>query len=122
MRVFLTRNVNKAVDFVNGMAATVQGYDADTRSLRVLTKTGRHVAVWPWTDSDLGGITYYPVRPGYASTVPKMQGAELAHVTVYLDAANVPAAAYTAMSRVSRGTDYLIGGWVTPNHFTPAQG
>ncbi|MCP4239092.1 MAG: hypothetical protein GY772_00860, partial [bacterium] len=84
MQVYLTRNVNKSTDFVNGMRARVESYDAPSRGLRVITSTGYRVVVWPWTDTDLGNITYYPVRPGYASTVVKFQGAELEHVVLYL--------------------------------------
>ena len=50
----------------------------------------------------------------------KLQGAELPHVTVYMDAKFVPAAGYTAMSRVKVASQCLIGGWVTPDHFAPA--
>ena len=70
---------------------------------------------------DLGHRTYYPVRPGYASTILKFQGAGLNHVTVYLDAPGVPGAAYTAASRVKTGKDVLFGGALTREHFTPAR-
>ena len=49
----------------------------------------------------------------------KYQGAELEHVTVFLDAEGVPGAAYTALSRVSYGENFLIGGVVRPAHFKP---
>ena len=119
MRVYLTRNVRKDVDFVNGMEATVLKYDAGTGGLLVRTTTGFVVGVWPWTDPERGGLSYYPVRPGYASTILKFPGAELPHVVVYLDAPNVPAAAYTAISRVGRYKDFLLAGIVTASHFTP---
>ena len=48
------------------------------------------------------------------------EGAELAHVVVYLDVPNVKAAAYTAMSRVQYMRDCLIGGHVKQEHFRPA--
>eukprot|EP00973_Karenia_brevis_P054066 7510249-Karenia_brevis.AAC.1 len=60
------------------------------------------------------------MRPGYCSTIIKFQGAELEHVTVFLDTPGVPGAAYTAISRVSSSKDYLIGGTVNKFHFTPA--
>jgi hypothetical protein len=121
MQVYLTRNVRKDTDFVNGMKATVDRYHAPTQGLWVVTETGHRNVIWPWTDTDLGNHTYYPVRPGYASTVLKFQGAELRHATLFLDAANVPGAAYTAMSRVSYGNQCLIGGQVTRQHFMPAR-
>ena len=48
-------------------------------------------------------------------------GAELQHVVLYLDAPRVPAAAYTAMSRVRMQAHCLIGGIVQPHHFEPAR-
>ena len=63
----------------------------------------------------------YPVRPGYASTIMKFQGAELDHITVWLDAVGVPGAAYTAASRVRRGSDILFGGDLKAEHFKPAK-
>jgi len=119
MLVYLTRNVRKDVDFVNGMLAKVEDYDVRSMGLRVLTTTGKRVQIWRWTDKDLGNASYYPLRPGYASTILKFQGAELAHVTAYLDVAGVPGAAYTALSRVATSEQYLIGGNVNPHHFTP---
>ena len=56
-----------------------------------------------------------------ASTILKWQGAELEHVVAYLDVPHVPAAAYTALSRVKEGWQCLIGGVVTKHNFTPAR-
>ncbi|CAE7679552.1 Pif1, partial [Symbiodinium sp. CCMP2456] len=122
LRVHLTRNVDKSSDFVNGMEATVKSYDPNSRCLHVLTKTGRNLAVYPITDwvEGCGYVTAYPVRPGYASTVHKLQGAELEHITVWLDIPFMRAAGYVALSRVQRDTDYLLGGIVTRRHFLPA--
>ena len=93
---------------------------AATNDERRMTKDENRTTnfVWPWTDSELGHKTYYPVRPGYASTVLKFQGAELEHVTAYLD---VPGAAYTAASRSQKGSDILFGGKLTAEHFKPAR-
>ena len=121
MQIYMTRNVRKDVDYVNGMSAEVISWDATNQALRVKTATGHVVAIWPWTDTDLGNIVYYPVRPGYASTVGKFQGAELKHVTLYLDCPGVPAAGYTGLSRVATGKDFLIGGAVRKEHFMPAR-
>ena len=121
MRVYLTRNVRKDVDYVNGMSCAVLGYDRKSRGLLVKTWAGHSVTVWPWCDADLGNAVYYPVRPGYASTILKFQGAELPHVTVYLDAPGAPGAACTAISRVAYGKDFLLGGRLTADHFTPAR-
>ena len=121
MSLYMTRNMRKDTDYVNGMRCTVEAWDAVTRAIWVLTATGKRVAITRASNEDLGGLTYYPVRPGYASTIMKFQGAELPHVVVYLDKRHVPAAAYTAMSRVRMQAHCLIGGFVTPDHFTPAR-
>eukprot|EP00435_Cladocopium_sp_Y103_P046366 s2601_g13.t1 len=122
MRVFLTRNVSKPDDFVNGMLAEVQAYDPKSRCLEVITRTGKRLAVYPITEElpDGGKITSLPVRLGYACTVPKVQGMTLEHITLWLDAAGCRAAAYVALSRVKNDADYLIGGKVGPKHFIPA--
>ena len=113
----LTRNVNKEADFINGMEVTVQDYAKASRC-----ETGRHLAIYPITDwvKEAGYVTAYPMRPGYASTIHKLQGAELKHITIWLERRDARAAAYVAMSRVQRDSDYLIGGQVTRRHFTPA--
>ena len=121
MSLYITQNIRKDTDVVNGMKAKVVGFDVRSKGLRLLTATGYKVVLWRWTDPEHGGRAFYPVRPGYASTVNKFQGAELEHVTLYLDCPGVPGAAYTAMSRVKRGRDCLIGGAVTRHHFTPAR-
>ena len=46
----------------------------------VLTATKRRIAVTMSHNDDLGGPAYYPLRPGYASSILKFQGAELPHV------------------------------------------
>ena len=122
MRLHLTRNVNKEADFVNGMEATVESYDSSSRCVHVVTKTGRQLAVYPMTDyvPDCGYVTAYPIRPGYASTIHKLQGAELEHITVWLDIKKAKAAGYVAISRVQYDADYLLGGRVTRKHFRPA--
>ena len=123
MRVFLTRNMNKKTDFVNGMQASVQGYDADSRCLHVLTTTGRQLAVYPLTEDvpEAGRITTWPVRPGYASTIHKLQGAELDNVCIWLDVKHFRAGAYVAMSRVQFDKDYSLGGLLEREHCMPAR-
>ena len=48
-----------------------------------------------------------------------MQGAELEHVTIYLDVEGQKAAAYVALIRVRGDGDYLFGGKLTRRHFVP---
>ena len=100
-RVILTKNLNKAIGFVNGMGATIVAM----RNGNVFVKTdqGKLLAVHPWTSPDpaTGQLrVHFPMRLGYASTLHKVQGATLPHITLWLDVANMPAAAYVALSRV----------------------
>ena len=71
---------------MNGMECTVLGYNAKVKSIDVRTDTGYRIMVWPYTDPD-HKITFLPVRPGYADTIIKFQGAELPHVTGLLGCA-----------------------------------
>ena len=47
----------------------------------------KRLAVHPYTDPEPARLKacFYPVRYGYASTIYKMQGAQLPHVTIFLD-------------------------------------
>ena len=124
MRVFLTKNMDKEHDFVNGMSATVESYDVRSKCLEVLTRTGQRLAVHMvcMEVEDGQKVSCFPVRVGYACTIPKIQGMTLPHVTIWLDSIACKAAAYVAMSRVAFDKDYLIaGGPLTPRHFVPAQ-
>ena len=96
MRVTLTKNINKDCDYVNGMGGTVLG--AHRPGIRVRTDTGYIIMVFPWTEVDDWGErrTFYPLRVGYGHTLMKVQGATLEHMTLWLDARNVEAAAYVA--------------------------
>ncbi|OLP77525.1 ATP-dependent DNA helicase PIF1 [Symbiodinium microadriaticum] len=122
MRIFLTKNMSKEDDFVNGMAAKIEDYDERSRCLQVLTRTHQRLAVYMVTHELEDGrkVAAFPVRLGYASTVPKVQGMTLPHVTLWLDHPGCRAAAYVAMSRVQKDEDYLIAGLVSTKHFVPA--
>jgi len=117
MRVTLTKNLNKYVDYVNGMQAEVQGVYRS--GLRVKTKTGYQVMIYPWTDEFKQ--TFLPVRLGYAHTLLKVQGATLEHMTIWLDMPNIEAAGYVALSRVQHDKDWRFVGKPSPHHFTPAK-
>eukprot|EP00959_Pyramimonas_sp_CCMP1952_P387597 8123100-Pyramimonas_sp.AAC.1 len=118
MRVVLTKNLNKEAGYVNGMGGVVVGMTGDAVVVR--TDQGRLISVYPWTSEK--HVVHYPMRLGYATTLHKVQGATLNHVTLWLDLAGMPAAAYVALSRVRRGADWRIMGQTTVHHFTPAQG
>ena len=123
MRVYLTKNVDKEHGFVNGMAATVVDYNEGCKCLVVQTRLGQQLAVHMVCNALEDGrrVSCFPVRLGYACTIPKVQGMTLPHVTIWLDCICCRAAAYVAMSRVAKDEDYLIAGAVTPKHFVPAQ-
>ena len=116
MRLMITKNVCKDTDYVNGMGASVLGVHAT--GVRVCTDTGYVLVIYPWTDEQRR--TYMPIRLGYANTLMKLQGATLAHMTVWLDVANVEAAGYVALSRVQYDKDWRFVGNPTRHHFTPA--
>ena len=122
MKIFLTKNLDKPGDFVNGMEATVEKYEERSKCLRVRTRTGQRHGVHLYTDPEKEhkGVTYFPIRLGYASTIHKVQGTTLEHVTIYLDREGAPATGYVALSRVRTMQDYSIGGKVTRAHFVPA--
>jgi ATP-dependent exoDNAse (exonuclease V) alpha subunit len=122
LRIYLTKNMSKKDDFVNGMSATVEEFDDDSKCLEVVTRTGKRLAVHPYTEDveGYGRVTYFPVRLGYACTVQKIQGSTLPHITIWLDVPGCRAAAYVAMSRVQYDKEYLIAGTVCPRHFVPA--
>ena len=123
-RVFLTRNMDKENGFVNGMPAVIESYDPSSQCLVVVTKLGTTLAVHKCTEEvedSRHRVTSFPVRLGYATTIQKIQGATLPHVTIWLDRPGCKASAYVAMSRVQRDDDYLFGGKMMPKYFVPAQ-
>ena len=80
MRVFLTKNVEKPEDFVNGMGAVVEHFDKSAQCLEVTTDTGKRLSVFLYTETiegKRGMVRSFPVRVGYATTIQKVQGATL---------------------------------------------
>ena len=119
LRLYLTRNVRKADDYVNGMPCVVKSWDESRNILWVQTESGKRLPITPWHDPDHPGLVYFPVRLGYCTTVRKIQGDEFPFIIIYLDTPNMPALACTAISRVKNGKSYLLGGHLEPEHFTP---
>ena len=111
MRIFLTANICKEDDFVNGMSAEIQDYDQRSQCLEVLTRTGKRLAIHIATHELEDGrrVACFPPRLGYRA---KGAGHDLAACR---------AAAYAALSRVQKDEDYTIAGIVSPAHFVPAQ-
>jgi hypothetical protein len=114
--VILTKNLNKEIGFVNGMGATVIGMDKNNVIVR--SDQGKLLAVHPWTSEN--HVVQYPLRLGYASTLHKVQGATLKHITLWLDVRNFPAAAYVGLSRVEDDVNWRFVGDPGIHHFTPA--
>ena len=80
MRVYLTKNVEKREDFVNGMGAVVEHFDKSAQCLEVTTDTGKRLSVYRYTEyveGNRGKVTSFPARVGYATTIQKVQGATL---------------------------------------------
>ena len=115
MRIILTKNLNKEIGFVNGMRAVV--LSASSKGIMVKTEQGRRIMVHPWTSPDR--VVHFPIRVGYASTLHKVQGATLPHITLWLDVPNMPAAAYVALSRVEHDQNWRFIGelhFASSNH------
>ena len=87
--------------------------------LLVRTDQLQIVIVHPWTNEDR--IASFPFRCGYATTLHKVQGATLPHVTLWLDLPNMPASAYVGLSRVEKDANWRFIGVVNRHHFTPAR-
>ncbi|CAE7352977.1 PIF1 [Symbiodinium sp. CCMP2592] len=119
LKLYLTRNVRKADDYVNGMQCKVLSFDMERKILWVRTETGKRLPITPWHDPDHSKLVYYPIRLGFCTTVHKVQGDEFDFIIVYLDTAGMPAVGYTALSRVRNARSYLLGGMLTREHFTP---
>ena len=104
------------------MEAVVEAFEPnnDGGMLRVRTRTGHRLPITMWTNVEKRGCRYFPIRIGYASTIHKAQGGQFKHVTIWMDAKRMPAAGYTALSRVQRACDYKIGGAICRSHFVPA--
>jgi ATP-dependent exoDNAse (exonuclease V) alpha subunit len=119
LRVTLIKNLNKPNDYVNGMGAVV--LDLLDGGILVLTHTKKRVVVYPWTDPTTK-YTYYPMRLGYSTTLHKVQGATLDHMTIWLDVANIEGAAYVALSRVRHDADWRFVGNPGVHHFPAVTG
>ena len=118
MSLTITKNMNKEMDFVNGMDCTV--VKVYRSGIYVKTDTGFDVIVYRWTDEWKN--TFYPVRPAYANTLLKMQGATIKHLTIFLDVPGIEAAGYVALSRVRKDAHWQYVGDPGVHHFIPATG
>ena len=124
MRLSITKNEDKEHGFVNGMGCAARRLRPS--GLEVRADTGDVILIHPITkdyelsDGSSYRLTHFPLRPGYCVNLHKIQGATLEHMTLWLDAPNVPAAAYVALSRVQRDKDWRFVGSLLRLHFRPA--
>lgn len=88
-------------------------------NVMVKTVQGKILPVHPWTSEN--HVVHFLLRLGYASTLHKVQGATLRHITLWLDINNFPAAACVALSRVEYDTNWRFVGNPKIHHFTPAK-
>ncbi|CAE7357688.1 pif1 [Symbiodinium sp. CCMP2592] len=125
MRVVITRNTDKENGFVNGMGATVQRMRRS--GVQVRTDAGKVLLIHPVThecqlwDGSNSRTTAFPLRPGYSTTLHKIQGATLPHVTLWMDVPFVRAALYVALSRVQYDRDWRFIGSIDRRHCLPAR-
>ncbi|CAE7601714.1 unnamed protein product [Symbiodinium sp. CCMP2592] len=125
MRVRITRNANKRHGFVNGMGAVVQRLRQS--GVQVKTDEGEILLIHPITtetalaDGSIRRATVFALRPGYSTTLHKIQGATLSHVTIYMDVPYVRAALYVALSRVRHDADWRFIGSIRRQHCLPAE-
>ena len=116
LQVIITENRHKSIHFVNGMVATVKYI----RNKNIIVKTSLNhlLTIYPITDKD--GVIFYPIKPNYASTIYKVQGQTLPHVTVWFDTNFVgPGTAYVACSRTAYISQLLFLQKPKPCHFIP---
>ena len=105
-------------DTVRCIISGLTGDDEESECPRVRTKAGKVLPVYRYTDPERH-CNFFPIRCGHASTIYKVQGAQLPHVTIWLDKPRMKAAGYVAMSRVRRDNEYLLGGILRQEHLLP---
>lgn len=117
-RMSLTRNLQKFRGHCNGLQGTILRQDGNLVTLS--TEHGL-VVVHPFRDADVGSAPFFPMEVGYATTLAKVQGAELPAVAICCDVLGVPAAGYVALSRVRREDDVVFLLPPRQDFFTPGQ-
>lgn len=120
-RVMLLRNLNVRTGLVNGATGEVTGFDVDPLtdertplvafdSLRGVHKISRA----EWTGESLGKtiwkVSQVPLRPAWAVTIHKAQGATIPVVDVDLSNAFDYGQAYVALSRASSLEGLIVRG------------
>ena len=115
-RLVILENRNKDFGYVNGVVGVVKTVQGG--SIILETPTRETVVIYPVTTT-LG--TYYPVAPYYASTIYKVQGQTLDHVTIWFDSFCGEGLAYVAISRVRTIENLLFLVHPKPAYFCPVE-
>ena len=124
MKVTITKNEDKEHSFVNGMGGVV--LERRRSGVLIVTDTKERILVHPVTkyyalpEGRQVKAVYFPLRPGYSTTLHKIQGATVPHLTVWLDM-QMEAAAYVALSRVQYDKNWRFLGFITPQHCRPSR-
>ena len=123
MKVTITKNEDKEHSFVNGMGGVV--LERRRSGVLIVTDTKERLLVHPVTkyyalpEGQVKAV-YFPLRPGYSTTLHKIQGATVPHLTVWLDM-KMEAAAYVALSRVQYDKHWRFIGYITRKHCRPSR-
>ena len=123
MKVTITKNEDKEHSFVNGMGGVV--LERRRSGVLIVTDTKERLLVHPVTkyyalpEGPVKAV-YFPLRPGYSTTLHKIQGATVPHLTLWLDM-EMEAAAYVALSRVQYDKNWRFIGFITRQHCRPSR-
>ena len=117
MKVMITENRDKSRYFVNGTVGTIERMEKCTIYVRL--RNGCLLGIYKIFRE---GTCYYPIMPGYCSTIYKVQGKTLNHITIWFDNDIIsPGTGYTALSRVRKLKDISFLRRPKKLHFTPVK-
>ena len=115
--VIITQNRCKKTRYVNGITGTIAFFRDDTYFLRSDDQT---IPIFPLFNEHQ--VMYYPLRSAYATTIHKIQGQTLDHVTLVFDMPSItPGMGYVALSRVASLDRVVPMLRLTRSHFSPVQ-
>ncbi|CAE7275706.1 unnamed protein product [Symbiodinium sp. CCMP2592] len=89
----------------------------DEGKVLLIHPIAQECALW---DGSVQTTTAFPLRLGYSTTLHKIQGATLSHITIWMDVPFVKAALYVALSRVQYDRDWKFVGSIDRRHCLPA--
>ena len=124
MKITITKNEDKGHSFVNGMGGVV--LERRRSGVLILTNSKERLLAHPVTkqyalpEGPPVKVTYFPLRPGYSTTLHKIQGATVPHLTIWLDM-EMEAAAYVALSRVQKDSHWRFLGYIRRGHCRPSR-